>query len=498
MMRSMYSAVSALRVHQTRMDVIGNNIANVNTPGYKASRVVFAEAFSQTLAGAGPSSDNSRGGTNPQQVGLGTNLAAITTYHTQGATQRTDNQTDIMIEGGGYFVLSPNNEGEERYFSRAGNFIVDEKGYMVAPNGYKLLDETFKPVQIDRSKTKEAKATESVILRGNIGFNEKIDPETKIAYSSTVDVYDTIGNTHTLKFDIGKRYTTQPGANPAFSYRMVSIKDPNDNGKEENSSNRIGTLVPPAGSANVPPDATSWNEMYRSFNPDGTINSEADPIFMQFDANGKFVKMVTGIGIDANGDVDPTVNGGGVPFNPVTGIANYTGSTLDANWIYTVKAKGTNPIEINLHPSGDKNKWVFNNLTHFKMGTDIKNTAEGRSAGMIKKFTISSNGEVKGAYTNGENEVLARIGLANFDNPSGLLKEGGNLFSATSNSGTPNYGRPSAGSFGSLTPGAYEMSNVDLSAEFTDMITTQRGFQANSRVVTTSDEILQELVNLKR
>ncbi len=214
---------------------------------------------------------------------------------------------------------------------------------------------------------------------------------------------------------------------------------------------------------------------------------------------GLNLKYFSDLKTDAQGHITSATQMANFPF--AGNDPNPPGNALMTNDNLVIQVEGTDNIEINFGniTGADYDKSVFANLTHFNMGSDIKATVStGRSAGIIKKFSISANGEVKGSYTNGESEALARIGLATFDNPSGLLQEGGNLFSATSNSGTPKYGQPGAGSFGKLTPGAYEMSNVDLSVEFTDMITTQRGFQANSRVVTTSDEILQELVNLKR
>lgn len=479
MMRSMYSGISALRAHQTRMDVIGNNIANVNTVGYKASKVTFAEAFNQTVSGAGASSTTERGGTNPQQIGLGANLSTITVYHTQGATQVTNNQTDIMIDGPGYFILSPDSSGENKFFSRAGNFTVDRLGYLVAANGYKVLGKDFKPVRINQSETVEAELTRNISVKGNLNFNEKVDAATNIAYTSTVDVYDSVGNTTTLSIDFGKKYTTIPGAPEAntFSYRMVRIKDAQyDSNAATLGKKDMGTLTPLA-----QPTANSGTNV---FDTTGTAN-DANPVFAKFDNKGNFVGLVNNISVDNNGYV--------------TGLGTDIDLNLPANQLQIATA-GAKDVIINL--AGDKTNsipGVFENLSHYDQATSAETTAiNGGSAGVIKKFTFSANGEVIGSFTNGKKKILAVIGLANFDNPSGLLKSGGNMFTETVNSGTPKYGTPSTGSFGKLTPGALEMSNVDLSSEFTDMITTQRGFQANSRVITTSDEILQELVNLKR
>ncbi|MEA1974616.1 MAG: flagellar hook-basal body complex protein, partial [Bacillota bacterium] len=166
MMRSLYAAVSGLRVHQTKMDVIGNNIANVNTVGFKGSSVTFQEVFSQTVKGAG-SPTAGKGGTNPQQIGLGVGMGSIAVNHSKGSTQRTDNPTDLMIDGNGFFVVSNDANCQNKFYTRAGNFIVDRNGNLVTTEGYKVLDVNMQPVQINKSDTKEATETEQLLLQGN-------------------------------------------------------------------------------------------------------------------------------------------------------------------------------------------------------------------------------------------------------------------------------------------------------------------------------------------
>lgn len=437
MMRSMYSGVSGLRVHQAKMDVIGNNIANVNTVGFKRSSVSFQEVFSQTLKGAG-SPQGGRGGTNPQQIGLGVNVATMTVNHSKGSTQRTDYVTDLMVDGNGYFILTNDVNAQNRFYTRAGNFSVDKAGYVVAPNGYKVLDENLKPIQINKSETKAATKTTDIQLKGNINYNDA-------SYTTTVDVFDSLGDVHTLTIEFGNIHdaTTDSSTikNTAISYREITFKDDK------------GTTLFVDGAA-------------------------SEKRYVKFDSKGNFAGFVKDFS-DTKGDGKITL--------PLT---------------------GTDDLEIDIE--GDPNNLTKPNtvftdgngkgiLTQQSNTSDAKGVAvDGNTAGSINDFTISPNGEVVGIFTNGERKVLARIGLADFDNPAGLLKIGGNMFIDSPNSGTPKYGAPSSGSFGDLTPGALEMSNVDLSMEFTDMISTQRGFQANSRIITTTDEMLQELVNLKR
>lgn len=225
MMRSMYSGVSSLRAHQVRMDVIGNNIANVNTVGYKGSKATFAEIYSQTVKGAGGSSDT-RGGTNPQQIGLGIKLDSVNVSHTKGATQRTDNATDIMIDGNGFFVVSPGQDGQNKFFTRAGNFQVDELGYLVTSDGYFVIGENGKAIQIDSATTIGAVATESISLGGNLDFTLEADPDDDYkAYSKNMDVYDSVGGKQTLQIDFGQKLVTPAGTTPGYSYRAVKIDD---------------------------------------------------------------------------------------------------------------------------------------------------------------------------------------------------------------------------------------------------------------------------------
>ena len=453
MMRSMYSGVSGLQVHQVKMDVIGNNIANVNTVGFKGSKVNFSEVFAQTLKGAGAPQEG-RGGTNPQQVGLGAGLAAISVQHTKGSTQRTDAPTDIMIDGNGFFVVSNDDTGQNKFYTRAGNFSLDKLGYLVNPSGFKLLDTNGQPIRINQSETKNATASTQAELKGNLNFNydaaEDFEADNSI-YTTTLDVYDSVGNISNVEVKFGEKLANLPGTSVLTApltgnstYRTVTFSADN--------AATISELT------SVPVSGTS----------------AAGQMFAEFDEDGNFIQLVENITTDASGYV-----------TAVTALA--------ATPVLTIVNDGTTEISININGA------MFEDLTHYAATTDAKIfPTDGNSAGALDSFAISSSGEVVGTFTNGERLTLSVIGLAAFDNPPGMMKVGGNLFTDTPNSGTPKFGEPGTGSFGALTPGALEMSNVDLSQEFTDMITTQRGFQANSRVITTTDEMLQELVNLKR
>lgn len=455
MMRSMFSGVSGLQVHQVKMDIIGNNIANVNTVGFKSSKVTFQEVFSQTIKGAGAPQEG-RGGTNPQQVGLGVGLSTIAVQHTKGSTQITSNPTDIMVDGNGFFVVSNDDTGNNKFYTRAGNFALDKLGYLVNPSGLKVLDKDFKPIRIDKSDTIEATPTTKLELKANLNFNydaaEDFQADNSI-YTTTADVYDSVGNKTSVTIKFGQKFATPAGTADDLTrtYRQVDFS---------------ATGAATVGSLTAPGAIPGANQMYA-----------------EFDKQGNFVRLV---------ELAPGDFAAGPPISVNVGAAGVGVGTATAATL-TIQKQGIADIVIAIDND------TFKGVTHYSQTTDLKATpVDGNSAGALDSFAISSSGEIFGTYTNGERGTLASLGLADFDNPPGLMKIGGNLFTDTPNSGTPKFGVPGTGSFGQLAPGALEMSNVDLSQEFTDMITTQRGFQANSRVITTTDEMLQELVNLKR
>jgi flagellar hook protein FlgE len=436
----MYSGVSGLRVHQTKMDVIGNNIANVNTVGFKSSRVTFSEVFSQTLQGASGASEN-RGGTNPLQIGLGTNLGSIDVDMTEGASQRTDIPLDLKIEGEGFFVVS---DVTGNKFTRAGAFRIDEAGNLVSSDGLNLMGwypnasgEIEKtramPLQVLNAENMyvEPELTKSITLSGNINKN---DPQLLLANGGspfTVNFYDSLGYKYTAEFSITSDDAATPNPN-LFKFHL-----------DENSIT----------DANGDP-----------------ITNDAVDIDIEFDPNtGKVVKID---GKDITVPLGPT----DPPFFSITGI--------DSGF-----STFTDPLAIDA--SG---------LTMFAGNTTVSGLPDdGNSAGSISGYEVGQDGRIFGKYTNGETKLLGQIVIATFQNPAGLQKIGANLFVTTSNSGDFNgIGEDITSTGGSFNSGVLEMSNVDLSREFTEMITTQRGFQANSRIITASDEMLQELVNLKR
>lgn len=392
MLRSLFSGISGLRSHQTMLDVTGNNIANVNTTGFKSSQVQFQDTLSQVLINAG-GAQGGVGGTNPAQVGLGVRVAGITTNFTQGASQSTGRSTDMMIQGDGFFVVR---KGTDTFYTRAGSFDFDATGQMVLP-GEGALVQGWAAVngEIDtNAPLTDLKVPAGTLMaavastRSTYGGNLDSAAADGTVLNRTVDVYDSKGNERTLTLTFTK-------------------------------------------------SATGWSVGA------GDGSSTVPPAAMTFAADGSLTTPTT-----------LTVGAVSVDISKLTGF-----SGLD-----TVKAQ----------------------------------TQDGQAAGTLQSFSLGADGTITGAFSNGLKQTIGRIALGSFTNPSGLQKAGGSLFQTSVNSGNPAIGTAGTGGRGSLQGGALEMSNVDLSSEFTSLIIAQRGFQANSRVITTSDEVLQELVNLKR
>lgn len=419
MMRSLYSGISGLRVHQTQMDVIGNNIANVNTVAFKASRVTFQEILNQTIKNAsGPSQVGGRGGTNPQQIGLGVSVGSIDVLHTSTGVQRTDRATDLAIDGEGFFMVS---DGENVYYTRAGNFDIDVNGDLVYPGGLKVLgwntlvtDPTTGQQYVDTAGapgpinllnlSMPAKATDMIEFEGNLDAGLAVGETVQYSFA----VFDSLGNEHKLNIVFQKN----------------------------NPNNWTWRIEAPTGSG---------------------INVTGSQGTLQFDENGK---------LDMDSSTIPT----DITINPNTGAAQ---------------------INLNIEFDGTK-------FTQYANSTTVNATANGYTSGILNSISIDSEGRVIGYYTNGQSREDAVLAIATFTNPAGLNKVGNNLYQHSTNSGYPLYGRAGVGGRGTIIAGALEMSNVDLAKEFTDMIVAQRGFQANSRIITVADEMLQELVNLKR
>lgn len=571
MMRSLYSGVAGLKTHQTRMDVIGNNIANVNTTAYKSSSMTFSELMSQTTQKAsGANATTGVGGTNAKQIGLGVKAGAINTaITTQGSAQSTGNPFDIMITGDNFFVV---NNGSENFFTRDGSFYVDGAGNLaMTSTGYNVMgwgvDETTGNIKQDTvsalrimsaaNMTYPPEATTQANISGILDENDK-DVTSANGKTVNLNFFDARGYSYTAKFTFKQSSGT---ASNEYSMELTKLLDSTgaeiDISKVKFGDNSTQTLQTPVTFAG---DTYEWDgkqlktkadnkvvaDLSAAFNADGTLidtsNDEAaakaqqetlDAIaaaygyegstdeflkLYQKDANGTEVTVETMLGnmaktTTAQGDLVLTTDkdkpmtmdgrffeGVKVIFDTDTGKLKQVGSNVtDFKTNVDFTPLGGNFSNITIDLSECTNYDNKGTSTIGATSGDLDGLGTGRRLGDMIGVSIQKDGMIYASYDNGMTKLLGQIATAAFANASGLEKEGDNLYSATLNSGEfDGIGVDITAGGGYMSTGQLEMSNVDLSSEFTEMITTQRGFQANSRIITVSDTLLEELTNLKR
>ncbi|MDD3413620.1 MAG: flagellar hook-basal body complex protein [Lachnospiraceae bacterium] len=456
MMRSLYAGVSGLKTHQIKMDVIGNNIANVNTVAYKSSSITFSELMYQTSQNAsGPNAATGRAGINPKQIGLGVKAGAISTaIEDPGASQNTGNPFDVQINGDSFFIVS---DGLSNYFTRAGAFNVDVNGTLcMKTNGYTVQGWTAEadgsinknnvgPLQIMSTKTmsSDAEATTKGYLTGII---DKNDSQLATGQVATMSIYDSKGYSYTVKFSV-----TETATEGQYTLKCSDILD-----------------------SNTKSIFASMSAADKQTALDKLINSNAASTTVEYD----------------------TVKGG---LTSVGGVTTATGFIFNATSLSGINAAFSTNIDVDLSTTKNVDNKGTSTIAGQAGTVANKAVGAGRTTGEMDSLAIQTDGKIVATYTNGVTKTLGQIAVANFANPSGLKKEGDNLYSATMNSGEfDGVGKDITQDGGGFSTGVLEMSNVDLSSEFTEMITTQRGFQANSRIITVSDTMIEELVNLKR
>lgn len=413
MIRTMSAALSGLRNHQAMLDVVGNDIANVSTVGFKSSTTVFSDVLTQTLQGAGaPTGQNA--GTNPSQIGLGARLAGTIQNFSQGAIQRTGRSTDLAIQGDGFLVVEMN--GEQMY-TRNGALTRDAAGNLATVDGMTVQgwqadtagvinsSGQIGPVQIRVGDLLQPHQTQTAVFGGNLSADAAIGTTTM----RTLTANDTQGAT----VEVNMTYTKTA--------------------------------------------ANQWT-VTGTYGPTNTALTITDNV-LTFDAVGE---------LSAPADRNMNIAGGVIPGYP-------------------------NPIVLDLGGAQTPGR-----VTQFSGDTTVAITdQDGYAAGVLQSFDISQDGVIVGSYSNGRSRPIGQVALAVFTNPEGLERVAGS-WRSTANSGLAQVGTAGAGGRGLLSSGTLEMSNVDLAEEFTRLIVAQRGFQGNARVITTADEVLQEVVNLRR
>lgn len=415
MLRSLFSGVSGLDAHQQMLDIIGNNIANVNTTGFKSSSAQFEDILSQQIQGAG-AAQNGNGGTNPIQVGLGVRVAGTSSDFSQGALQTTGRPTDLAIQGDGFFVVK---QSGQALYTRAGALSFDATGRLVNPDGAVLqgwlanasthLVNPNGPTTdliFPRGQIIPSNPTANVIVGGNLPPTMPITaPATTAMTSSSITVYDSQGNAVPVTLN--------------FTYDPATAPNPWKVAATDSAGVALGSQA-------------------LTFSGSGNLTSPAAP--------GTF-----------------TITGGALGTNKVT---------------VGLQAPGTPLVSFGGTPSASAI------------------SQDGSPSGTLQSFSVAKDGTVSGVFSNGQTEVLGQVALADFNNPIGLDHVGGSLYRSTANSGVAQIGVSSTGARGMISSGTVEMSNVDLAAQFSQLIVAQRGFEANTKVIHTSDTILQDLINL--
>ena len=479
MMRSLYSGVSGLKVHQTKMDVIGNNISNVNTVGFKSSQVNFSDILYQTTSSAsGPNANSGTAGVNAKQIGLGASVASISSTMTvSGGSQRTDNALDIMIEGEQFFIV---NNGVQNLFTKAGAFTVDANGTLCTSSGCKVMGWQVDPN--DASKTVADTVSELRVMAPDTMYVEPV-ATTNVYVSGNIDYKDTqlttdTGKTTTLSFydNLGQSYMAVmkiKQSDEATNQYKVSITNILDAKGEsifvKKTVEDDGTITYGASEITEFEFGAEGDSVQAQVNDDGTVEIEMEGVDLEFDAaTGKFSKV---------GGED---NGKSISFMVVTDPSPFQRIDVDFSSMTMYAASGSSSFSCS-------------------RGALTDGSGAGKPQGNMTGLSVDTSGRIYGTYDNGDTKLLCQIAVASFANAAGLEAVGNNLFRQTMNSGSfDGVGQDISNGGGKMNTGVLEMSNVDLSTEFTQMITTQRGFQANSRTITTSDTLLEELINLKR
>lgn len=452
MIGSLLNGLSGVRVHETELNVIGSNIANLNTVGYKSSRTSFEEALVITLRG-GVKPQEERGGLNPIQIGLGTTVSGIDMIFTQGALRQTGKTTDLAIVGDGFFIVS---DGEKYYYTRAGDFQFDASGRLVTSSGGYVVQGWNADAEgkIDKN---------SAISDITLPYHRRIPPKatTEVSFTGNIDSRYTDQQPYSVSTNI---YDSQGKAWPLILslYRVVRVTDPNTGETVELPIKDVSRDQ--LEDAEIVPNRWYWEVSVEG--AEGITNGSG---YLVFDTDGLIQEVQ-----DANGN-------GIVEGKPVVRIS---------------LGEGSDDLEITLN-FGEKGS--MGGLTQFaSQSTAIVSGQDGYAAGRLETISIEEDGTILGIFSNGIAQPLAQIALAQFTNPNGLMKAQRNLFIETRNSGSPFIGTAGGSIRATIVSGALEQSNVELTAEFTKLIIAQRGLQANVRVITISDSVLEEMVNIKR
>jgi len=494
---SLFIGVSGLTAYQNQIDVISNNIANVGTTGYKGQDVDFQDLLYQNL-GFASAPTSTHGGVNAEQQGDGVKIGSIDTSFTQGGLQTTGVNTNLAINGNGFFAMNEINGQGNTTYTRDGDFSLNQSGYLYSPaNGLAVLGYPVgpggtisqvappQPIQIPFGLksiavgtgfgAKSGPTTDNVYdvsLGGNLDQTDYITAVSSnsaniIATTITTTVYDSLGGPHEVQI------TYKPDADAAHGGNGLALP----------------LTVPNAGGTPVTA-ATEFSFTVTS--TDGSCNGASTTLgtgFIFFDQNGQFINTSSVSNAVVPADVHAAATAPSTAAGDLFTVTTW-GAPNGANNATPVGAGTPNPADIGLD---------FSNMTSLNSSATANTVSQnGYGPGILSNMTIGQDGTITGAFTNGQNQTLGRLALATFGNEGGLTRLGGNLFSTSANSGLAQYGFANQADFGSIDSGSLEQSNVSIASEFTKMIMAQRAFEANGKSITTADQDLQTVIGLKQ
>jgi flagellar hook protein FlgE len=507
---SLYAGISGLTASAKQMDVIGNNIANVNTIGFRAGKIQFADILSQSITG---------GSSTFMQVGRGVAISDVSTQFSPGSFETTANATDLSIDGDGFFIVEDADGG--LYYTRAGAFHVDSDGNLVDINGYTVQGYNLlsgDPNTVTDISLSDVQSSPVATTTISIGANLDSATATGDVFNAAQTVYDSQGETHTLKMTYQKTeangywsaqaYLDNTEATAQTAYGLVF----DANGELSNIYNATATPAVNSATGTAALTVNNQGQLYQDTGANIELTRGADANTWTITNNGGYANMSFTLGaVGTDDEVAIDLDGaGGADLTFALAGAWLADETIEI----AVNQAEVTPADVSLTfgalangatiGSGNMVTWdlagtTAQSLTGYASTSVVKAlTHDGYASGVLKSLSVTSEGILSGFFTNGQTADIGQIVLADFSNPWGLKRMGNNLFGETVTSGAAVQNSPGSAGMGDINPNSLEMSNTDIATEFINMITAQRAYQASAKVVTTTDQLMAELMNIKR
>ncbi|MBN2397389.1 MAG: flagellar hook protein FlgE [Deltaproteobacteria bacterium] len=516
---SLFAGISGLTASSKQLDVIGNNIANTNTVGFKAGKISFGDILSQSITG---------GAASGMQVGRGVEVTSIATQFASGSFETTANATDLAIDGEGFFTVKDDEGGE--YYTRAGSFSLDNEGYLVDTNGYKVQGynltaaDPYTIADISLANVQSVPTTTTTI---SIGSNLNSATATGSTFNASQTVYDSLGGEHALKVTFqktegtgywgfkgyldntaattqgysGMKFDEDGDLEYVYSSTTAATATDGDDGAGYYDTAGTGTAaITVNNQGQLYKDTTAPIVLTRVDADSWTITNNGGYANMSLTYGTAVVDDSIAIDLDGAGGADITFALENVwaaddtieftiaqtevaPADVDLTLPSITGATIGNAGVISWDLAGTTANSVTQYASTS----VVKTLTH-----------DGYSSGSLKSISVASDGTISGFFTNGQTSDIAQVILSDFANQKGLKRMGNNLFATTVESGAAVPNTPGSAGMGEISPNSLEMSNTDIATEFINMITAQRAYQASAKIVTVTDTMMGELMNIKR